>query len=51
MCGLLGQEYHLTNLTARQLPTAAAEIADYATALCGDGVELQVFPLLDSGPQ
>ena len=45
------REYHLTNLTARWLSTAAAEVADYATVPCGDGVDLQVFPLLDSGSQ
>ena len=47
MYGLPGRECHRTNLTARRLPTVAAEVADSATVLCGDRAELQVFPSLD----
>ena len=39
------------NLTARRLPTATAKVAYYATVLCGDRAELQVFPSLDLVPQ
>ena len=51
MYGLPGRECHRTNLTARRLPTVAAEVADSATVLCGDRAELQVFPSLDLVPQ
>ena len=55
MCGLPGRGCQLTNLTARRLPTATAtataKVAYYATVLCGDRAELQVFPSLDLVPQ